>query len=264
MVRVHFITGNKGNIGKSVWASGVVEYYRHHQKPLIVIDSDNDSRTLKSTYHDSKILVLSDDPIMAGQPDLIMTIAYEENQKTVGEPADILVDLPAGGEKAINQWIEECGLDVPTDSFEVDLIKWWVCDSDPSSIKLFEDSVKKYSSIKHIFLKNMGRSREYQWDAFNESKSIKSLCKKNSVSVVEIPVLTPTAINKLREEGIEMNQAVEDTKLEKVDIGTRLRVMSWLSRTQHLIENEILLGSEKEAKQAQLEAEQVQEVTASV
>lgn len=251
MVRIHFVTGNKGNIGKSVWASGIIECYRHHQRPLIAIDGDRDSKTLKSTYSDAMILMLSDDPIMAGQPDIIMRLAYEESKKESGKAADILIDLPAGGEKPINEWIDECGLDTATNGFEATFIKWWVCDSDPDSIRLFEDSVKKYPSIKHVFLKNMGRSRDFQWDAFDQSKTLKALLKKHSISVVRIPILTPKAINLLREEGIEMNQAAEDLNHEKVDISTRLRVTSWLVRTSALIETELSLANEKQIKQDQ-------------
>lgn len=262
MVKIHLVTGNKGNIGKSVWASGIIECYRHHQKPLVTIDGDRDSKTLRSTYSGCIILMLSDDPIMAGQPDIIMQLACEESKKEAGKAADILIDLPAGGEKSINEWIEECGLDDNSvDGFDATFIKWWVCDSDPDSIKLFENSVKKYPAIKHVFLKNMGRSRDFQWEAFDNSKALKSLCKKHSIPVVKIPVLTPKVINLLREEGISMNQAVEDLEHKKVDISTRLRVRSWLVRTRPLIESEILeseileseisLAIEKQVKQDQ-------------
>lgn len=251
MVRIHFVTGNKGNIGKSAWASGIIEYYRHHQKPLIAIDGDRNSRTLKSTYHKSMVLVLSDDPMMASQTDIIMEMACEESKKEAGKAADILVDLPAGGERILNDWIDECGLDTSVSSFGATLTKWWVSDSDPNSIRLFEDSVKKYPAIKHVFLKNMGRSREFQWNAFNQSNTLKSLCKKDSVSVVEIPFLTPQIINFLREEGIEMNQAVEDLNHKGVDIGTRLRVTSWLVRTRALIQTEFSLANEKQVEQDQ-------------
>ena len=40
---------------------------------------------------------------------------------------------------------------------KITIVKWWVSDSDSNSIRLFEKDVAKYSSIKYVFLKNMGR-----------------------------------------------------------------------------------------------------------
>lgn len=250
MTKLHFVTGNKGNVGKSVWASAMIEYYIAHQKRLLFIDGDKDSKTLRNTYKESIILTLSDDPLMASQPDILMDLAESQNQLPKNS-ADILVDLPAGGEEPINNWLEECGLDngeTASDLLPVVIYKWWVSDADPSSIELFKESAKRYPSIKHIFLKNMGKSREVQWKESSHASYIDTLSRSRKISLYEIPVLASKTINFLREEEIGMSSAVE-TKAVEVSVSNRLRIRSFLKRTEAIIDKEKLFGSKNsEAK----------------
>lgn len=246
MIRIHFVTGNKGNVGKSLWASGLIEYYRSHGKRLIFIDGDKDSKTLRSTYKESLIIMLSDDPIMADQPDMILDLAENqlkpENKEDV---ADILIDLPAGGEKSINNWIKDCGLDKSADMADilpVTLFKWWVCDSDIDSISLFEKSVAAYPDIKHIFLKNMGCSRQIQWVSAAENTNLTSLKDEKKIRIIEIPVLASDTINFLRAKKLEMGPARFD---ESVPLTKQLRVKAWLAKTGQAIDRQVLLSKEK-------------------
>ena len=246
MIRIHFVTGNKGNVGKSLWASGLIEYYRSHGKKLIFIDGDKDSKTLRSTYKESLIIMLSDDPIMADQPDMILDLAQEQlKPENAADIADILIDLPAGGEKSINNWIKDCALDKSADladTLPVTLFKWWVCDSDMDSISLFEKSVAAYPDIKHIFLKNMGCSRQVQWISAAENTNLTSLKDTKKIKIIEIPVLASDTINFLRAKKLELGPARFD---ESVPLTKQLRVKAWLSKTGQAIDRQVLLSKEK-------------------
>jgi hypothetical protein len=243
MVRIHLVTGNKGNVGKSLWASGLIEYYRSYGRELTSIDGDKDSKTLRSTYKDSLIIVLSDDPIMSAQPDMIMDIA-EESSKSEGS-GDVLIDLPAGGEKTMNAWMESCGLHKSSeiaDILPVTIFKWWVSDADLESVSLFEKSVDAYPDIKHIFVKNMGRSREVQWEQVYSETSLKLLKDSQKIKVIDMDVLAPETIRLTRSLRIELKAA---SSHEKVPLSKRLRVRSWLKTTAAKIDYEVLLSKEK-------------------
>ena len=248
MIRIHFVTGNKGNVGKSLWASGLIEYYRLYGRKLTSIDGDKDSKTLRSTYKDSLIIVLSDDPVMSAQPDMIMDIA-EESAKSEGS-GDVLIDLPAGGEKTMNAWMESCGLHKSSeiaDILPVTIFKWWVSDADLESVSLFEKSVDAYPDIKHIFVKNMGRSREVQWEQIHSETSLKSLKDSEKIKVIDMDVLAPETIRLTRSLGIEMKAA---SSHEKVPLSKRLRVRSWLKITAAKIDYEVLLSKGKPQESA--------------
>jgi hypothetical protein len=240
MVKVHLITGNKGNVGKSAWSAAMIEYYRYYGKGLIVIDSDSDSQTLSHTYKSSVLLSFSDDPSLASQPDMIFQLAFEESQKD-GNQSDVLVDLPAGGEKLVNRWLEECGIGHFASDAGITFFKWWVCDSDPHSIELFEESIRSQPTIKHVFLKNLGRSNEQDWLSFDKKKSIQSLIKKGEVIVSEIPRIDSAILKTLRENRIQLNQVADDKNYELTNVTTRLRVNSWLLRIRANLEKIIVL-----------------------
>ena len=243
MIKIHIVTGNKGNVGKSVWASGIIEYYHLHGEKLTSIDGDKDSKTLRNTYKESLIIALSDDPVMSAQPDMIMDIA-EKSLESEGS-GDVLIDLPAGGEKTMNAWMESCGLHKSSemaDILPVTIFKWWVSDADLESVGLFEKSVDAYPDIKHIFVKNMGRSREVQWVQIYPDTSLESLKDNDKIKVVEMDVLAPETIRLTRSLGIEMKAA---SSHEKVPLSKRLRVRSWLKMTAAKLDCEVLLSKEK-------------------
>lgn len=263
MVRVHLVTGNKGNVGKSAFSSAVIEYYRHHEKGLIVMDCDKDSQTLSKCYQGSMVLSLSDNPALASQPDMILQVAFKESQKE-GERSDVLVDLPAGGEKQLNHWLNDCGVEEFSLDAGVTFYKWWVCDSDPHSMELFQESFAAYPKIKHVFVKNMGRSYEHDWQVSPHMKAIDDLLSKDKIRTMEIPRLLAGILKALREEGLELNDVVEDIKYELFDVTTRLRVNSWLSHIHNSLGKMIKFKSKEastELDETVVPAEQEVEVT---
>ena len=241
-IRVNYITGNKGNVGKTAFACALIEFYRQNDAGLIKIDADSDSQTLSKIYKDAMCLVLSDDPKLASQADIIFRLAYAESQKE-SERRDLLVDLPAGGEKDINRWMTECGLSEDAEAYGISFVKWWVCDSDPYSIELFEASLKEHPDVKHIFLKNMGRSADHNWKTFSKKKSLQSLMKKQSALVLEIPSIDSETLNSLRDKSVSFEQA-RSVDFLKVEPTHHLRIKGWLMRTGRMLEDAISLPKE--------------------
>lgn len=232
-IRIHIITGDKGNVGKSTWAAFIVEYYNKCSQNLTVVDADHNNQSLKRIYDNALILGLSDDPQMSTQPDIIFNLAYSEEKKG-DKGSDILVDLPASGEMYINRWIEECGLMAISKEVGIQFYKWWVSDADSHSLRLFDQSLKAYPEIKHVFLKNMGRSRPHHWKSFENDSTLQELIKKEKVEILEIPAIDSTVLKILEKESLTLNQVTNDKehKLPGVGITTWTRVIGFMIRCE--------------------------------
>lgn len=244
MTRLHLVTGNKGNVGKSAWCTAMIECYRYHDRPLKLVDADGDSQTLSKVYESAFPLMFSDDIQYASLADSIYEIAYKEAQKKT-KGGDVLVDLPAGGEKFINKWIADCGLIERAEADKITIVKWWISDSDSNSIRLFEKDVERYPSIQYVFLKNMGRSSPPQWTGFNESETIKALEKKKRISIFEVPGIPSAILDKLRVSGAKLIDVINDEKYEKYDLSTVMRVRSWVTSTRRLIDSAMPVKKKK-------------------
>lgn len=246
MISVHMVTGNKGNVGKTTLSQAIMEYYRQRKRGLIVMDGDKDTETLSKIHRDAMLIFLSEDPAMASQADIILTLARQENTKKEAERSHILIDLPAGGEKLINSWIADCGVNESIrELIGATFFKWWVCDSDPHSISLFEESLAENPSIHHIFLKNMGRSSVNAWDLFNKKKKIHSMEKRGELRIVEIPRLDLATLQALRANNVPFSNVVDDTEFQNVDVAMSLRLRSWLTRVHSALE-EIIVWKDSE------------------
>ena len=234
MTKLHIVTGDKGNVGKSAWCSAMIEYYRHHERPLEIIDADGDSHTLRKTYESAFPIEFSDDIAYAPITDSIYEIAYGEVKKK-SKGGDVLVDLPAGGEKFINKWIDECAITERAKEDKITIVKWWVSDSDSNSIRLFEKDVAKYPSIEYVFLKNMGRSSPPQWESFDANETIKALKKKKRIQILEVPGIPSMILDQLRVAGVKLVDVLNDKKYEKHGLSKGMRVRGWVMNTSNLI-----------------------------
>lgn len=244
--RLHIVTGDKGNVGKSAWCAAMIEYYRQHANPLQLVDADGDSQSLSAVYPSAFPLMLSDDIAYAHLADSIYEIAYGEAHKKA-KAGDVLVDLPAGGEKFINKWIDECAITERAEEDNISLFKWWVCDSDARSIEMFEASVEKYPSIKHILLKNMGRSAPPQWVSFNANENIEALSDAEQIKILEIPGIPPAVLSELRESKVKLVDVMEDADYKRFGLSKGMRVRGWVRNTSSLLSSVIPLRKRRTA-----------------
>lgn len=247
MTRLHIVTGDKGNVGKSAWCMAMIECYRHHGSPLELIDADGDSQTLSKVYESAFPIMFSDDIAYAPLTDSIYEIAYGEAHKK-SKGGDVLVDLPAGGEKFINNWIDDCGITERAEEDGITIIKWWVSDSDSRSIQMFEQDVARYPTVQYVFLKNMGRSSPPQWVSFDENETIKALVKKKRISVLELPGIPSAILDQLRVANAKLVDVLNDEKYKKFGLSKGMRVRGWVANTRHLIDSAIPIEKKKVAR----------------
>ena len=58
--QLNFIINGKGGVGKSFFASNLVQYLKDKQFPFIACDSDNENSTLKRFHPDARFINLAD------------------------------------------------------------------------------------------------------------------------------------------------------------------------------------------------------------
>ena len=235
MTRIHIVTGDKGNVGKSAWSMAMIECYRHYERPLATFDTDHDSQTLSNVYESAFPITLSDDIEYAPLLDSIYETARDEVKKK-SKGGDVLVDLPAGGERFINTWINDCGLTELAEADGITIVKWWVSDADSKAIELFVKDVECYPTIQYVFLKNMGRSVPPRWTKFDEHETIQALAEQKRISIFEVPKIPSTILDELRVVNAKLVDVVNDNKFETYGLSKVMRVRSWVTNTRQLID----------------------------
>lgn len=256
MTRLHIVTGDKGNVGKSAWSMAMIECYRHYGRALELVDADRDSQTLSKVYESAFPIMLSDDIAYAPLVDSIYEIAYGEAKKK-SKSGDVLVDLPAGGEKFINKWIDDCAIIERAEEDEIEIVKWWVSDSDSSSIELFKKNVERYPTIQYVFLKNMGRSASPQWTNFDEDEVIKALIKQKRINVCELPGIPSVVLDQLRVANAKLVDVLNDKTYKVYGLSNGMRVRGWLTNTRRLIDTAMPIKKKRGRKKKSVEQSEV-------
>lgn len=260
MTRLHIVTGDKGNVGKSAWCMAMIEYYRHYGRPLELVDADRDSQTLSKVYESAFPIMLSDDIAYAPLADSIYEIAYAEAKKR-SKGGDVLVDLPAGGEKFINNWIDECGITERAEEDKIVIVKWWVSDSDSRSIQLFEKDAERYPTIQYVFLKNMGRSSPPQWSSFDSNEAIKVLVDQGRISIFEVPGIPSAILDELRVVNAKLLDVLHDEDYKKFGLSKGMRVRGWVTNTRRLIDAAMPLEKKRVARKRSSSTKQTTELS---
>ena len=144
---IHFIGGEKGGVGKSVFSRLLSQYFLDTSQPYVGFDADQSHNTLKRFYEDYTQPLNLD---VFESTDQIMEAALEEE-------CNLLVDLPAQSERFLDRWIEENGVIELCDEMQVPFIYWYVVDDGMDSAKLLQRFLKKYGSSMHcVVIKNKG------------------------------------------------------------------------------------------------------------
>ena len=147
MSTIHFIGGEKGGVGKSVFSRLLSQYFINNSIPYSGFDADQSHATLSRFYQDYTRPVNLD---LFESTDVIMETALEEDQH-------ILVDLPAQSERFLDRWIEENGVLDMCAEMEMTFVYWYIVDDGMDSAHLLEKFLSKYTEHLHcVVVKNQG------------------------------------------------------------------------------------------------------------
>lgn len=189
MKTIHFVGGEKGGVGKSVFARLLSQYHIDNTLPYIGLDADRSHATLTRYYEDYTRPVDLDH---FESTDQIVELALENE-------ADILVDLPSQSERFLNRWLEENDVIGMCDELQINVIYWYLVDDGNDSVKLLKNFLAKYgNTLNCVVVKNQGRGSDFaEIDAVIARAETQGVHTFKSVTLPALHTATMHKIDKL-------------------------------------------------------------------
>jgi hypothetical protein len=228
---IHLIDGEKGGIGKSMFARCLAHYFAVEAIEYKLIDTDPNNPDVAEVYEGiTEINFKASDEAtamnspQAAQVDLIFEMAYEQ---------EVLVNLPANVHASVAYWI------LDNDLLEGELIKeanikiykWFFSNGSYNSVNLFLSSLDTYSGkLPHIFVRNYGLNSD--WSNVEKREDFKKAENKYQFQIIDFPGLRATERDYLEENRIPFSVALEAKNLP---ILSKQRLTKFLRHTMEQI-----------------------------
>ena len=211
MATIHFIDGEKGGVGKSLFARVMVQYCIDRGFPYTLVEADRSNPDVGVIYpdlvevkgeqkiHHYKQAVFSEAERKAYEADQIFDLALTK---------PVIVNLPAQVFGMVNDWIDRNGVLTLGAQHGVDICKWFVCTGGYDSVQLFIQSLNHFKGkIRHILVRNWGLQDD--WSSVSERKELKDLLAKYNVKVIDFPRFSYRERDYLDEYRISFSEARE-------------------------------------------------------
>ena len=259
MKGLHFFTGEKGGIGKSLTAQTVVEYCQEKKIEYKLFDADRTSPDVGEIYEPAVYLNGA-------------KTGYEPNNKSNGnriyfseEAEDIfladnlfalaceqlvLVNLPAQISVIVDAWLARGILEL-AEQEKVDIYFWFVTDGSPESINLLSDFLSTYKDsniVKTILVVNEGLSKQAR-ENINNSSLAKTV-KAQTLATIKMPLLFLSSQEKklLKEKRISLNAASKRENKEILNLIAKQRVKQFLRNCHEQIDSHDIFKLKVEAQ----------------
>lgn len=152
MSMIHFVGGEKGGVGKSVFARLLSQYFIDRSLPHLGLDADSSHASLSRYYSDFTRPVDLDH--FEGS-DRIMELALETDRQ-------VLVDLPAQSERFLDRWLEENDVLGMCSEMGVGLVYWYLVDDGRESAALLAKFLDKYAArLQCAVIRNLGCGSDF-------------------------------------------------------------------------------------------------------
>jgi len=152
MSSIHFVGGEKGGVGKSVFARLLSQYFLDRQRPHVGLDADQSHPTLTRYYADfTRGLNLDHFESI----DQVMEKAMEND-------VDVLVDLPAQSQRFLDRWMEDNAVLELTEEEGIPVFYWYVVDDGRDSVGLYRDFLARYGrALRPVLVMNQGCGSDF-------------------------------------------------------------------------------------------------------
>jgi hypothetical protein len=237
MARIHLIDGEKGGVGKSLFARVIVQYAIAKKLEHALVDTDMTNQDVKRFYDYAIDAEFSEAVNKGDRADIIFELARKQ---------PVIVNLPANVFPRVNNWISRGRLLEVADKYGVDICKWFVCDGGFESIDLFYQSMNLYKDkMLHVLVRNLGKTDD--WSFLEDDTNYKNITNKftNTLTIIDFPLLYPgdryfIDSKKFRFDAPEIEQIMP--------IMSQQRLSTFLEESHLEIENTQLFAKDKPAK----------------
>lgn len=189
MPTIHFVDGEKGGVGKSLFCRVMVQYCLDKGYPFTLVEADRSNPDVGEVYPDSievkdgkkiyhyKQVLFSESERKLYDADEIFNLALAKS---------VIVNLPAQVFTIVNDWTERNSVLDTSFQHGIDICKWFVCTGGYDSVKLFIESVEKFEGkIQHILVCNLGLQDE--WSHVLKREKLEKVVKKYNIKIIELP-----------------------------------------------------------------------------
>lgn len=227
MSDIHFVGGEKGGVGKSVFARILTQYFIDQGKPLTALDADASHGALTRFYADySRAISLGN----VDDTDQIVQLAVDTNQT-------LLVDLPSQSRKALDSWLNENQILPMIQACHVDVVFWHVMDDSVDALKLLEQTMATASDLAtYVIVKNYGRGEDFT--PF-EGSEIERNALSHGAKIISIKQLQSATMRKIDRLNFSFWAAMHNSNTGSagcLSLMERQRVKTWLNHAYQQIE----------------------------
>lgn len=216
MSNLHFVGGEKGGVGKSVFARLLAQYHIDRDLPFRAFDSDRSHGAMLRFYGGYSAPVDLDSFDSA---DLIMETALER-------PQDVIVDLAAQTAAPLYRWIDDNDLLSLAAEEGVGTVFWHLLDDGADSIALLRWMLERRDGRAHLIaVRNHGCGSDF--GPFDRSRE-RADAEQAGVRLMDLPALHEATMRKVDHQGASFWAAANNR--DGLGLMDRQRVKVWLRK----------------------------------
>ncbi|TGD75154.1 mobilization protein MobD [Mangrovimicrobium sediminis] len=225
MSNIHFVGGEKGGVGKSVFSRLLSQYFLDHSQTYLGLDADQSHGTLTRFYPEFTRAINLD---TFSSIDQIMESALEEELQ-------VIVDLPAQSERFLERWLEESGVLELCEETGTGFTYWYVIDDGLDSAQLLQKFLGKHATnMPCVVVQNLGCGSNFSAaDAALAATGEAASCVRRA-SVPELHADTMRKIDNLSL-SFWAAQHLKDADTPGLSLMERQRAKMWLKKAYQAI-----------------------------
>ncbi|NET38235.1 MAG: mobilization protein [Cyanothece sp. SIO1E1] len=202
---IHIAGGEKGGVGKSLVSFALIQYYLQQLKQIILCEADRSNGDVGRAF-DGKITVtrpyFTEDADQIDKADAVIDTALTSG-------VDAVVNSPAQAHRAVVQWLAQGSADLALEE-GVKLCFWFVSSGEYDSVALFLESLKEFSGVPHVFIRNGFFTDRLTYD-FSDPEAhqpIKDALSAHQVPVVHFPRFAPGDLDFVKAHNLTFGEAM--------------------------------------------------------
>lgn len=226
MAIIHLIGGEKGGVGKSVFARLLAQYMIDHEIPFIGFDTDKTHGALLRFYSDYASPTIIDN---FESLDTILETASEQPERR------ILVDLAAQTHQPLTLWIEESGVLELAEELGISMYYWNVMDSGKDCADLLCKLFDQFENrLNYVLVQNQLRDEHFK---ILESSGLKERALALNARIINIKRLHTPVMTKIDNNSYSFWAAKNKDADNQNGLGLleRQRIKIWLNHAYNEI-----------------------------
>ncbi|MCU0542638.1 MAG: mobilization protein [Oscillatoriaceae cyanobacterium Prado104] len=229
MPTIHFIDGQKGGVGKSLFARCLIHYFQDNSLPYTLVDADTNSDVAEVYEGITDINFNVSDAATAmsskkaADVDRIFSLAFEKS---------VIVNLPANVHEQVAYWIKDNDLLEIGKTEGIDMYKWFLCSGSYDSVSMFLESLKTFEGkLPHIFVRNLGLCPD--WSNADARAELIKAKEQYKFKELQFPGLRFTERDYLEENRIPFSMALDNKN--GMPVLSRQRLVKFLRCTSKAV-----------------------------